>query len=72
MAKLVLPQAEGRRRRRRSFRPRGFDAEDEHVFGQPALVARHGGGDAQGETLLAQQGVAAIAGTVGPDFAGFG
>jgi hypothetical protein len=36
-------------------------AEHEHVFGHPALVARHGGGDAQGETFFAKQGVAAVA-----------
>ena len=41
------------------------------MFGQPTLVARHVGGDAQREALLAEQGVAAVAGTVGPDFAGF-
>ena len=39
------------------------------MFGQPALVSRHDRGDAQGVTLLAQQGVAAVAGAVGPDLA---
>ena len=48
-----------------------FDAEDQHVLGQPALVARHVRGDAQREALLAEQRIAAVAGTVGPDFAGF-
>ena len=43
------------------------ELEDEHVLGQPALVAGHHRGDAQGEALLAQQGVAAVAGAVGPD-----
>ena len=47
-------------------------AQDQHVLGQPALVTAHGGGDAQGQALLAQQRVAAIAGAVGPDFARFG
>jgi hypothetical protein len=42
------------------------------VFGQPAFVARHVRGDAQSEALLAEQGVAAVAGTVGPDLAGLG
>ena len=28
-------------------------AQDEHVLGQPALVASHIGGDAQGKTLFA-------------------
>ena len=49
-----------------------FDAEDEHVLGHPAFVAGDIGGDAQGEALLAQQGVAAIAGAIGPDFARLG
>ncbi len=41
------------------------------MLGQPALVARHVGGDAQREALLAEQRVAAVAGAVGPDFTGF-
>ena len=44
--------------------------EDQHVLGQPALVAGHRRGDPQREALLAEQGVAAVAGAVGPDFAG--
>ena len=43
--------------------------EDQHVLGQPALVARHRRGDPQREALLAEQGVAAVARAVGPDFA---
>ena len=35
-------------------------AEHKHVFGHPTLVARHGGGDAQGEAFFAKQGVAAV------------
>jgi hypothetical protein len=46
---------------------RRFRTEDQHVFGQPALVTGHGRRDAQRETLLAQQGVAAIAAAVGDD-----
>ena len=49
-----------------------FDAEDEHVLGHPAFVAGDVGGDAEGEALLAEQRVAAVARAVGPDFAGFG
>ena len=49
-----------------------FDAEDEHVLGHPAFVAGDVGGDAQGEALLAEQRVAAVAGAVAPDLAGFG
>ena len=37
------------------------------MLGKPALVAGHHRGDAQGVALLAQQGVAAVAGAVGPD-----
>ena len=39
-------------------------AQDEHVFGQPTLFAPHAGGDAQGQALFAQQGIAAVARTV--------
>ena len=41
--------------------------EDQHVLGEPALVARHRRGDPQREALLAEQRVAAVAGAVGPD-----
>ena len=41
--------------------------EDQHVLGQPALVAGHHAGDAQRVALLAEQRVAAVAGAVGPD-----
>ena len=37
------------------------DAEDQHVLGEPALVAAHHRGDAQREALLAEQRVAAVA-----------
>ena len=40
---------------------------DEHVLGQPALVARLHRGDAQRVALLAEQRVAAVARAVGPD-----
>ena len=43
------------------------DAEYQHVFGEPAFVPGHAGGDAQGEALLAEQGIAAVATAVGPD-----
>ena len=35
--------------------------QDEHMLGQPALVAAHVGRDAQGKALLAQQRIAAVA-----------
>ena len=44
-------------------------AEDQHVLGQPALVAAHRAGNAQREALLAQQRVAAVAGAEAPDLA---
>ena len=47
------------------------DAENQHVLGQPSLVARHDRGDAQGQAFLAQQRIAAIARTVRPDLARF-
>ena len=37
------------------------------MLGQPALVAGHHAGDAQGVALLAEQRVAAVPGAVGPD-----
>ncbi len=41
--------------------------EDQHVLGQPALVAGHRRGDPQRVALLAQQRVAAVAGAEAPD-----
>ena len=45
------------------------EREDEHVLGHPALILRHLGGDAESEALLAEERVAAIARTEGPDLA---
>ena len=42
------------------------------MLGQPALVAGHRRGDPQREALLAEQGVAAVAGAEGPDLARLG
>ena len=50
----------------------GRQLEDEHVFGHPAFAFGLVGGDTQREALLAEQGVAAVAGAVGDDFIGFG
>ncbi len=44
-----------------------LDAHDDHVLGQPALALAQARGDSQGEALLAQQGVAAVAGADAPD-----
>ena len=43
------------------FALRVGQSEDQHVLGQPALVAAHVGGDTQRKTLFAQQSVAAVA-----------
>ena len=48
------------------------ELEHQHVLGHPTLIARHGRGDAQGEALLAQQGVAAVARAEGPDLTSLG
>ena len=45
------------------------ELEDQHVLGHPALVAGHDRGDAQGQALLAQQRVAAVARAERPDLA---
>ncbi len=50
----------------------GGELEDEHVLGEPVVVAGHDRRDAQGEAFLPQQGVAAVARSVGPDLAGLG
>ena len=42
-----------------SFSPSRGDLEDQHVLGQPALVATHHGGDPKRIALLTQQEVAA-------------
>ena len=68
MARLVLPQALGKAAAMYSTRPSGFShAHDQHVLGQPAFALAEVAGDAQGEALLAQQHVAAVAGADAPD-----
>ena len=44
-----------------------FQAEDQHVLGHPALVARHPAGNSQGEAFLAEKSVAAVARANAPD-----
>ena len=46
---------------------RVLDAEDQHVLGEPALLARLPGAEAEGVALLAEQRVAAIARADAPD-----
>ena len=73
MARLVLPQADGKRRGDVvSLALRILDADDEHVLGQPALVARLPAGDAQRVAFLAEQCIAAVAGAVALDRELFG
>ena len=67
--------AAGARESRRHVRdfPGGiFEAQDQHVLGHPALLARHPARDAQRETLLAEQRVAAVARADAPDQFFFG
>lgn len=42
-------------------------AEDEHVLGHPAFLGSDVGSNTQSQALFAEQRVAAVAGTVGPD-----
>ena len=44
-----------------------LDAHDDHVLGQPALLVAEVGADAEGDALLAEQGVAAVARADAPD-----
>jgi hypothetical protein len=46
---------------------RVLEAEDQHVLGEPALLARLPGAEAEGVALLAEQRIAAIAGADAPD-----
>jgi hypothetical protein len=70
IARLVLPQADGKRGAMYVFLARGrLHAEDQHVLGEPAFVARHHRCDAQREAFLAEQRVAAIARAERPDLA---
>ncbi len=47
-------------------------AQNQHVLGEPPLVAPHDGGDTQRQAFFAQQRVATIARSVGPDLARLG
>ena len=73
IARLVLPQADGNAPGDVLDLALGRgDLEDQHVLGDPALVARHRRRDPQREALLAEQGVAAVARAVRPDLARLG
>ena len=66
MAKFVFPQAEGKAAATYVFSAlavfvgRALNAEDQHVLGHPAFVARDVRRDPQRKTLLPQQRIAAI------------
>ena len=49
-----------------------LDTEDEHVLGEPALVLPKPAADAERQALLAEEGVAAVAGAEAPDGVVFG
>ncbi len=51
---------------------RFLEAEDQHVFREPSLIASHGTGDAEREALLAEQRIPAVAAAVRPDRMLFG
>ena len=62
------------RRRKRGgdvlrFAGRAGELEDQHVLGQPSVVAGHHGRDTQREALLAQKSVASVPGSERPDVA---
>ena len=61
IAKFVLPQAPGTPLRCRPSLPSGFSTPRMSMLGHPALIAGDRRGDAQRETLLAEQRVAAVA-----------
>ena len=69
--RLAARRREGRRHVVRLALGRG-DLDEQHVLGEPALVAGHDRGDAQREALLGEQGVAAVARAVRPDLARVG
>jgi hypothetical protein len=55
MARLVLPQAEGESGGDVAAVAVGVgELDDQHVLGEPAVVAGHGRGDPEGEALLAE------------------
>src|SRR5262249_46084367 len=65
---IGLPASTGKGRRDKILLAHGrLDLENEHVLGEPALVSRHAGCDAQGKALLAEQGVSPVAASEGPD-----
>src|SRR5205814_9738174 len=51
---------------------RRLNAQNQHVLGHPAFVARNRRCDAKSEALLSQQSVSAVSGAKRPDFAALG
>src|SRR5574341_1796866 len=46
---------------------RSREARDQHMLRHPAFALAYGGGDPERQTFLAQDSIAAVTGTVGPD-----
>src|SRR5699024_6641246 len=46
--------------------------DEEHMLGEPALIAGDDRGDPQGEALLTEQRIPTVTRSVGPDFPGVG
>ena len=68
IARLVLPHADGNAAATWYGLARRVDhADEQHVLGEPALVAADHRGDAQREALLREDRVAAVAGAERPD-----
>ena len=66
--KIGLAAGAGERSRQVMFSALGrSESKDQHVLRHPAFFLRDHRGDAQGETFFPQQGIAAVAGPVGPD-----
>ncbi len=54
------------------FALRILDTQDEHVLRQPTFITSHGGSDAQGKALLAEQRIATVATAIAPDLTRLG
>ena len=67
--KIGLAAGAGERRRHVGLFPgRGFHPENQHVFGEPSLLAPQPGSNAKREALFPQQHVAAVTRADGNDF----
>ena len=63
-----MPQALGKAAAMNLTSPcRAGQAQDQHVLGEPSFVAGLDGSDTQGKAFFAEQSIAAVSGTIGPD-----